>query len=88
MSQHIFKHQQFEVLCGWDRRLQGFFLVIESDAQDEPMYSNLYEDNPHPTTFVPFEAVLKRFGIAMPKGLKDALEADQAANMGNQVTNW
>ena len=41
MSQHTFHDRGYHVLCGWDRPLQGFFLVIEKS--DELQYSNLFE---------------------------------------------
>lgn len=89
MSQHTFKHDQYDILCGWDRPLQGFFLVIEDvNNCDEVAYSNIYEMVSHPATFEPYLEVLKRFSIPMPDGLLVALEQDKAENKGNSITNW
>ncbi|TCT60419.1 hypothetical protein EDB44_11240 [Vibrio crassostreae] len=33
MSQHSFNARGYHVLCGWDRPLQGFFLVIEKSDE-------------------------------------------------------
>ncbi|WP_234498178.1 hypothetical protein [Vibrio maritimus] len=88
MSQHTFEYGQYAILCGWDRPLQGYFLVIEDKDQDDPIYSNLDEPNPHPNVFDPFEAVLKRFGIVLPDDMLSALYMDKIKNIGNSVTNW
>ena len=92
MSQHRFQSQtnHLHVLCGWDRPLQGFFLVIDRDGTFEstPIYSNLYEDNPHPQNFDGFAVVLARFGIDMPSGLLEALESDKTHNAGNSINIW
>ncbi|WP_045422844.1 hypothetical protein [Vibrio jasicida] len=88
MSQHVFQAQRYRVLCGWDRPLQGFFLVIEHPLFDEPCYSNLYETTPHPPTFEPFLTVLSRHGITPPDGLLDTLAKDKANNAGNSLTEW
>ncbi len=88
MSQHTFIHADLKILCGWDRPLQGYFLVIEKDGFDEPYYSNLYEDNPHPSSFDVFLIALSRFGIDLPEGLIEALEQDKSENIGNALTAW
>lgn len=54
MSQHHFytTHEGVgaHVYMGWDKPLQGFFLVIEKDNdEDEPFWSNLNNCiEPHP----------------------------------------
>ncbi|MDC5711130.1 hypothetical protein [Vibrio europaeus] len=88
MSQHTFKSNGLDVLCGWDRPLQGYFLVIESENQDEPLYSNLYEQNSHPECFDSYLSVLNRFGLVCPYGLLSRLEEDKVNNVGNESTEW
>ncbi|PMM26314.1 hypothetical protein BCT58_08190 [Vibrio lentus] len=66
------------MLCGWDRPLQGFFLVIEKS--DELQYSNLFENDPHPKSFDVFLIVLARFGIPMPQRILTALYENKVAN--------
>ncbi|HDY8067258.1 TPA: hypothetical protein RQK90_004309 [Vibrio vulnificus] len=88
MSQHTFDVSSYHVLCGWDRPLQGYFLVIEHDEHDAPLYSNLYEAPSHPDTFDVFLVVLARFGLPVPDGLIEALEQDKRNNVGNQLTQW
>lgn len=89
MSQHTFQHGHYSILCGFDRPLQGFFLVIDDDQNsDDVAYSNLYEKVSHPDTFAPFIEVLNRFSIPIPDGLLIELEKDQEANRGNVFTTW
>lgn len=102
MSQHIFRSVTSErvpvrVLAGWDRPLQGFFLVIErtdliADASDKDRYlfSNLDLplDQTHPKTFTAFIEVLNKLGVVLPDSLLGALYADKERNAGNGQTLW
>ena len=67
MSQHIFACESnrgnVSVLCGWDNPLQWFFLVIDQEKTDEPLYSNLNESDPYSLTLDHFQMVLDSFGI-------------------------
>lgn len=93
MSQHVFKTtlkgQKIEVLAGWDRPLQGFFLVIErighGDRDDEPyLFSNLDMTESHPKSFDRFRNVLDEFGITVPMEMTDEIILDGTANKGNK----
>ncbi len=93
MSQHVFKtilnDQEIAVLAGWDRPLQGFFLVIEridhGDRDDDPyLFSNLDIRESHPKSFECFRNVLDEFGIAVPEEMIDEILRDGAVNMGNK----
>lgn len=103
MSQHRFSTSQYDVLCGWDRPLQCFFLVIdhhfdlddddldEYDFDDEFVYSNLLDQNINEPldTFDYFASILiDRFEIEIPHGLIDALDEDKSNNAGNAVRYW
>ncbi|PCD85645.1 hypothetical protein [Vibrio mediterranei] len=88
MSQHTFEYGQYSILCGWDRPLQGYFLVIEDKDQNASIDSNLDEPTPHPKIFDPFETVLRRFGIILPDNILIALYMDKVKNIGNSITNW
>lgn len=79
MSQHRFNGGKYSVLCGWDKPLQGFFLVIEEN--EELQYSNLYEAEPHPKSFDNFLIVLARFGIDMSDELLHQLNQDKANDL-------
>lgn len=90
MSQHHFYTQHdsviTHVLMGWDRPLQGFFMVIEKEKDlDHPFWSNLSEtDHPHPRTLNPFLEVLDQLSIAIPTPMIEALLEDQRSNTGNK----
>ena len=95
MSQHLFRSKTgaglpVDVLCGWDRPLQGFFLVIEETEGDvdEPLFSNLDQPISHPPTFAPWLAVLQRTGITIPDSLLANLAGDQRDNVGGHVTRY
>ena len=79
MSQHIFNGGIYSIFCGWDKPLQGFFLVIEEN--NELRYSNLNEYESHPKSFDPFLIVLARFGIDISDELLCKLYQDKANNL-------
>lgn len=96
MSQHYFKsmHQgrPVQILMGWDRPLQGFFMVVERlDATDDDvalLYSNLDDDtleNAHPDDLAVFQARLTALGLTVPDKMLEEIRQDQAANVGNKV---
>ncbi len=90
MSQyHYFiKHNNeiTHVQMGWDRPLQGFFLVIEKESDlDEPFWSNLNQKVSHPKILDPFIKVLKELKIEVPSQMLDELLLDKVNNMGNKV---
>lgn len=91
MTQHVFTTDKHSVLCGFDRPLQGFFLVIENLDETEVIYSNLDETDielVHPRTFDHFKNVMSLHGIPVPYGLLDELYDDLAANRGNKIVDW
>jgi hypothetical protein len=99
MSQHYFhtKHNNTEitVLMGWDRPLQGYFMVISDKNKrgDEYIYSNL--EDPQlcdagglAETIEPFVNKLNELGIEVPFDMLFGVELDGAFNEGNrQVTH-
>lgn len=92
MSQHYFEtiHQSenTEILMGWDQPCQGFFLVISKPSDiDEPFYSNLYEETPHPKSLDYFLAVLDHFNITIPQTMMNELLNDKENNVGNKVVH-
>ena len=95
MSQHLFSTQcngkAVVVLMGWDRPLQGFFLVVEEDDDeaDEYVYSNM--EDPAlirwmglPPTIDPFLTKLLELGITIPARMIEEIRADSLANVGNR----
>lgn len=94
MTQHVFTTKEHSVFCGFDRPLQGFFLVIEPISEvggDAPVYSNLEDQSlecSHPKSFEHFSKVLQQHQITIPNGLIDALNDDLKHNRGNAMTFW
>ncbi len=95
MSQHYYvtTHQgrPVRVLMGWDRPLQGYFMVIANmDATaDEPefLYSNLDDtDLPkaQPDNLDPFLERLRTFGIELPHSMISIAFLDGEFNTGNR----
>lgn len=98
MSQHIYKTvhsgRPVQVLMGWDRPLQGFFLVIEyldkALYENNYLYSNIDDmslDCALPKALRPFLDRLATFGISVPQPMLQQVLADQAANAGNKLVN-
>jgi hypothetical protein len=99
MSQHLFS-TQFDgkpvvVMMGWDRPLQGFFLVVEAsdDENEEYVYTNL--EDPAlipwmglPPTIEPFLAKLRELGIVVPARMLEEVKADAMANTGNRYVTY
>jgi len=92
MSQYhymlVHKGKKTEVFMGWDRPLQGFFLVIDQGG-DEPIWSNLYQEESHPKTLEPFINELQSRGIELPRLMAIEIEQDRFNNVGNKcVVYW
>ncbi|GAB4223542.1 MAG: hypothetical protein Tsb005_18990 [Gammaproteobacteria bacterium] len=92
MSQHHFYTQhageRTHILLGWDKPLQGFFLVIHKPSDgDEPYWSNLATVGllPHIDYFL---QVLKTQGIDIPQPMIDAVLQDARDNVGNKQVTW
>lgn len=84
----IHENKKTEVLMGWDRPLQGFFLVIDQGG-DEPLWSNLYQEVSHPKTLEPFLKELQSRGINLPSAMISEIEQDKNTNAGNKcIVYW
>jgi hypothetical protein len=63
MSQHYFDttwgSQLISILMGWDRPLQGYFMVIESPENDEPLWCNLSHEPSHPDILEMIQEILE-----------------------------
>ncbi len=91
MSQHIYftshNNELTSVLMGWDKPLQGFFMVIDKPdlGLDEPFWSNLIDHIPnYPKTLDSFLKVLSKFKISVPKQMIEEVLADGEQNFGNK----
>lgn len=97
MSQHHYactwKGQPITIMMGWDRPLQGYFMVIEHDdfnGDDEGfIYSNLNDPELKPSRGMSQSVgyLLERLiglGLKVPQRMLDAIEADAKVNAGNR----
>ncbi len=99
MSQHIIHHQyQGETIIitlGWDRPLQGFFMVICALKRSGQgyLYSNL--DDPNliscnglPSSLDYFLKKLAALGLTIPPSMIESVQLDGILNMGNRVVYY
>ncbi len=95
MSRHYFKttyaEKPIEVLMGFDRPLDGFFMVIDYleepdryDDNDGYIYSNMWEKNPHPDSLTPYLDKLAELDISIPAEMIKEVEIDGQVKMGNK----
>jgi hypothetical protein len=102
MSQHFyntqFQEKDIQVMLGWDRPLQRFFLVItyqneqdydEDDDFGEVVYSNLNDKNlpdgdPKYQSLDYFKSVLSYFEILLPNEMLLNVYKDKLNNEGNK----
>lgn len=93
MSQHLYQSdyrgQPVTILMGWDRPLQGFFMVIELQQTEGYVYCNL--DDPELLAFGGFADNLDHFGrklaelgLSVPPVMIEQIENDAAGNVGNR----
>jgi NADPH-dependent 2,4-dienoyl-CoA reductase/sulfur reductase-like enzyme len=99
MSQHLFSThcngKPVVVLMGWDRPLQGFFLVVEEDDEKSDGYVYTNMDDPAlapwmglPPTIDPFLAKLQELGITVPSCMVEEIRSDAARNVGNRYVTY
>ena len=99
MSQHIFntshEGQPVTIMMGWDRPLQGYFLVVMTDdeAQERYIYSNLKDPvltgcNGLPESIEYFCEKLTELGIEVPAEMLEGVEMDGIFNVGNKIAHY
>lgn len=101
MSQHIFNTnwngKAISVLMGYDRPLDGYFMVIDriqSDQvgdeledefeNDDYIYSNLFESESHPKSLARYQHKLFELCIDVPVQMLEEIIEDRAQNIGNK----
>jgi len=92
MSQHIYKTayhgQPIEILLGYDKPMDGYFMVIEftDPAIDDDfyLYSNLFEDEPFVPTLDRYLAVLSNLGITLPQPIIEEVLEDGRNKAGSK----
>ena len=99
MSQHIFETQtstgrKVEVLIGFDRPLNGFFLVVTDTQAEDPddafVYSNLddvelLDIGGITLNLEHFKGKLAMLGIDLPEAIESEVRLDRAQRVGNRV---
>ena len=97
MSQHVasstYQGKPITILMGWDRPLQGFYMVITYQGGDEEMlYSNL--DDPKidrfgmSSTLDPFLHKLEELGLTIPPTMVTEVRNDRVGNIGNRYVAY
>lgn len=97
MSQHYFETQHGDrpvtILMGWDRPLQGFFMVIEAEGVEDDgqdyIYSNLTDRQLRSVRGLPdsldhYMAKLAELDLSVPAQMLKEIQADAAADVGNR----
>ena len=83
MSQYWNHTEAHDVLVGFDRPLQGYFLVIYPkggrDGDVDPLWSNLDagRSGSHPEDFGAYSAVLEQFDVTLSAEMRRNLDADK-----------
>ncbi len=92
MSRHRFKTtlqgRPISVDMGWDRPLQGFFMLVQrEDASIEEesfLYDNLSQEVSHFATIDPYLDVLTSLNITIPNEMVEEIWRDGEENVGNK----
>ena len=82
MSQHWHHEGKHSFYLGWDKPLQGFFLVVypkhdPRSERPEHLWSNLDLAESHPKTFAGFAQVMEQYGAPPPAELLANLVDDK-----------
>ena len=89
MSQHKF-HTQHNgkpviVQIGYDRPLGHYHMVVyEPGMPDDPVYSNLDQDDAFDLTLDDFRTALANLRVAVPESMFEQTELDAANRVGNR----
>lgn len=88
MSQHYFtlsyKARPVQLLMGWDRPLQGYFMILQYLDNQKYFWSNLDQAVSHPKSLAPFLKVLADFEMYIPLEMIREIESDGLKNVGNK----
>ncbi|TAG49766.1 MAG: hypothetical protein EAZ30_02720 [Betaproteobacteria bacterium] len=89
MSQHYYETTDIngnalKVTLGFDRPLGHFFMFIEREGEDEPIYSNLHEDEAFSLDLNHYKKVLDGMSIEVPKSMFEQVMLDEKFLVGNR----
>jgi hypothetical protein len=91
MSRHFFettyKGKPISILMGYDRPMNGFYMVIDytHEADDGYIYSNLSNTDAYPKGLETYRKKLNELGIQVPDEIFKELESDQRRKIGNKT---
>lgn len=100
MTRHFITHPQYQIVAGWDRPCQHYFLNVYDPSKEEEeahlVYISMYDraliNRPYPLQFglslSELEAKMRELDLPIPDGLLHALEEDELLNQGNKDTTW
>ena len=98
MSQHVLEvamqdERKVHVLMGWDRPLEGYFMVAwyldkNGEDTDDYLFNNLEQEISHPKQIDYYVNWLENRGIHLPVEMIDDIKQDGANNMGNKFKDW
>lgn len=87
--------EKVDIELGWDRPLQGFYLLVEThrNRTDDYIYSNLSDRRLASRSGMAasldyFRAVLDELEIRVPAAIFDAVQVDATGNVGNRTVLW
>lgn len=91
MSQHQFHTERngksVSVQLGYDRRLGHYHMVVFEDGMlDDPLYTNLEEENAFELELSHFRSVLDALGITVPETMFEQTALDAEQQRGNRYT--
>jgi hypothetical protein len=89
MSQHYYDTSDSDgnalrVTLGFDRPLGHFFMYVERENEEEPIYSNLHEDNAFSLDLEHYRNVLAELNIELPKSMFEQVTRDEKFLVGNR----
>jgi hypothetical protein len=90
MSRHSFttkyQGQPVEIIAGWDRPFQAYFLLIQflEVTEEIYLYNDSLDDRAEPKNWLFFEQKLIDFGLYVPVAMAQAVVDDGQTNAGNK----
>ena len=97
MSQHYFDTtiggEAVTVMMGWDRPLQGYFMLIESTQREGYIYSHLQDIDlvkcdGFASSIDYFIDKMRELGVAVPSRMLAEVGADGESNVGNRYVSY
>lgn len=91
MSQHRIYKDNLMAIIGYDKPLNGFFLIIEDESDEKnpvELFNNLKQAISHPSDPETFFDVMKEHGFDVNNDIRQALSLDQTFGVMNEICFW